>query len=190
MMRFCQNCGKSAGLKLFPCPKCKTVFYCGKLCMHLSWNKEHQYHCPRLSAAKARLSSKSYMASTKPRSSQDIANKEDLGDRKTLDEFKNEKMSSRSKTQNNGIERDINGWSPNSNNKNVDLTQLYHDYYATDAKGISKMVKGWKKSKKVQWDISERFAGKSSVYPQQVFLKAIGSVPNLSNIRMGNYSYI
>eukprot|EP01084_Bolivina_argentea_P193995 332810_1 len=35
--------------KWYLCSKCKMVYYCSKRCQKKSWNKQHRYHCKKLS---------------------------------------------------------------------------------------------------------------------------------------------
>ncbi|XP_051874541.1 ankyrin repeat and MYND domain-containing protein 1 [Pristis pectinata] len=55
--KFCYYCGRSVGVHLIACSRCKEVYYCSKACKLASWNEFHKHEC-HLMKGKARTSSK------------------------------------------------------------------------------------------------------------------------------------
>ncbi|KAF5397182.1 hypothetical protein PHET_09902 [Paragonimus heterotremus] len=42
---FCYECGRSAGVRLVPCSRCRLVYYCSKACKLKSWTVRHRMEC-------------------------------------------------------------------------------------------------------------------------------------------------
>ncbi|XP_065644158.1 ankyrin repeat and MYND domain-containing protein 1 isoform X4 [Hydra vulgaris] len=42
---YCYECGRSTGIELFPCKRCKQIFYCSSLCKVQGWKNRHQKEC-------------------------------------------------------------------------------------------------------------------------------------------------
>ncbi|XP_069752448.1 ankyrin repeat and MYND domain-containing protein 1 isoform X3 [Narcine bancroftii] len=55
--KFCYNCGRSVGVDLAPCSRCKEVHFCSNACKLASWNKLHKDEC-YITKGKARTLSK------------------------------------------------------------------------------------------------------------------------------------
>lgn len=45
IMKWCYFCGRSVGVKLMPCSRCKKVFYCSNNCKQRGWNELHKNEC-------------------------------------------------------------------------------------------------------------------------------------------------
>jgi len=45
LSKWCYYCGKSVGIKLTPCSRCKKVFYCSNNCKQRAWNEIHKSEC-------------------------------------------------------------------------------------------------------------------------------------------------
>ena len=43
--RFCNHCGKSSGVKLVLCPRCRRAFYCSRTCKKKGWESRHRNEC-------------------------------------------------------------------------------------------------------------------------------------------------
>ncbi|XP_062901058.1 ankyrin repeat and MYND domain-containing protein 1 [Mobula hypostoma] len=55
--KFCYYCGRSVGVHLVACSRCKEVYYCSKACKLAAWDEFHKHEC-YVSKGKARASSK------------------------------------------------------------------------------------------------------------------------------------
>ncbi|XP_042194920.1 ankyrin repeat and MYND domain-containing protein 1 isoform X3 [Callorhinchus milii] len=50
LFKFCYNCGRSVGVRLTLCSRCKEVYYCSRACKLTAWEEFHKYECKRFRA--------------------------------------------------------------------------------------------------------------------------------------------
>ncbi|XP_064638742.1 ankyrin repeat and MYND domain-containing protein 1-like isoform X2 [Lineus longissimus] len=54
LFKYCYECGRSVGIRLTACTRCKEVFYCSKACKLKAWNARHKEECVRVGGPESR----------------------------------------------------------------------------------------------------------------------------------------